>query len=402
VSIYDLAIIGGGPGGLTAGIYGSRAKLNTVIFEKAIPGGQAYTTRELVNYPAFPGGTTGPDLTQKMQEHAREFGTEIIKEEIVDLQIDDEIKILVTGKGNEYKVKTIILAPGAEPRLLNIQGEQEFKGNGVSYCATCDAEFYEDQTVVVVGNGDAAIEEAIYLAKFAQKVIVIVIHDQGIVDCNKFSAERAFNNSKIEFVWNSVLSKINGKDEVSGAVIKNLKTGELSVLSCEGVFIYIGIVPRTDFLKGKIKLDEKGYIITNEKMETSAAGVYAIGDARAKYLRQVVTAANDGAIAAVSAERYILEEEAFKEQIQNANQTVVLAFWSPLSEVSINKLVLLDKLILERKCNMKLVKVDISRNQRIASKYNVEKIPAIFLLDNKGQITQDWSEELIENLKLPK
>ncbi|MCL4441942.1 MAG: FAD-dependent oxidoreductase, partial [Firmicutes bacterium] len=200
--VYDLVIIGGGPAGLAAGIYGARAKLKTVILEKSVVGGQAFTTREIVNYPGFFSGTTGPDLMATMADHAKGFGAEIIKEEVVEVELEGEEKRIKTKKGNQYQAKAVIIATGSQPRSLNIPGERELRGKGVSYCATCDAEFYEDLPVVVVGNGDAAIEEAMYITKYASKVTVIVIHDEGIVDCNRASAEKAFKNEKIEFVWN--------------------------------------------------------------------------------------------------------------------------------------------------------------------------------------------------------
>jgi len=258
----------------------------------------------------------------------------------------------------------------------------------VSYCATCDAEFYEDLTVVVVGNGDAAIEEAIYITKYASKVIVIVIHDEGIVDCNKASAEKAFKNPKIEFVWNSVLAEIKGKENVEAVVVKNLKTGELTEVKAEGVFIYVGMVPETEFLKGKVELDQRGYIPTNEMMETNIDGVCAAGDARVKYLRQVVTAASDGAVAAVTLERYLAEEDDFKENVLNADKPVLLAFWSPADEESIEAVARLEQTVAESGDKVKLVKVDMSRKKRIARRYNVTEVPAALLL-KEGKVVRN-------------
>ncbi|NLI13472.1 MAG: FAD-dependent oxidoreductase, partial [Peptococcaceae bacterium] len=275
-----------------------------------------------------------------------------------------------------------------QPRLLNIPGEKKLRGSGVSYCATCDAEFYEDLTVVVVGNGDAAIEEAIYITKYASKVIVIVIHDEGIVDCNKASAEKAFKNPKIEFVWNSVLAEIKGKENVEAVVVKNLKTGELTEVKAEGVFIYVGMVPETEFLKGKVELDQRGYIPTNEMMETNIDGVCAAGDARVKYLRQVVTAANDGAVAAVTLERYLAEEDDFKENVLNADKPVLLAFWSPADEESIEAVARLEQTVAESGDKVKLVKVDMSRKKRIARRYNVTEVPAALLL-KEGKVVRN-------------
>jgi thioredoxin-disulfide reductase len=305
--VYDILIVGGGPGGMAAAIYGSRSRLNTGILEKGKLGGQAATTDELENYPGFSRGTTGPDLMEKMAEHAISFGTEIIPEEVVELDLDEKIKRVKTRSGHEYQSNALILATGSEPKSLKIKGELSHRGKGVSYCATCDADFFEELDVVVVGNGDAAVEEAIYLTKFAETVTIIVRRDEGNLRCNKTSAERAFANPKIKWVWNSVLEEIKGDGLVDSVVIKNIKNGELSEMETNGVFFFVGTVPRTNLLQGKVDLDEQGYIITNDLMETSESGVYAVGDVRSKYLRQVVTATSDGAIAAVAAEKYLAE-----------------------------------------------------------------------------------------------
>lgn len=380
MSFYDLVIIGGGPSGLSAGIYGARARLKTAIIEKGAVGGQAFTTREIVNFPGFQ-STTGPELMAKLAEHAKSFGAEILREEVVSVDFTGEVKQIYTKKGRTYQARAIILAPGAQPRLLNIPGERQFRGNGVSYCATCDAEFYKNQDVVVVGNGDAAIEEAMFITKFASKVTIIVIHDEGIVDCNKASAERAFNNPKIEFIWNSVLEEIKGNLEVEAVVVKNLKTGELTELPSYGVFIYVGMIPGTGFLEGCVNLDERGYIIVSDSMETSCDGVFAAGDARVKGLRQIVTAANDGAIAAVTAERYIEEENSFKQEVMESNTPVLMAFWNPIVPDCLSLISKLEKLpdIVQKK--IKLVKVDVSRKKRLAQKYDVKEIPALVLIN---------------------
>ena len=196
---YDLVIIGGGPAGLTAGIYGARARLRTAILEKSVVGGQAFTTREIVNFPGFLGETTGPDLVTAFANHAKQFGSEIIKDEVVDLELEGENKLIKLKMGGQLRARAVIMAVGSQPRLLNIPGERRLRGQGVSYCATCDAEFYEDLHVIVVGNGDAAIEEAIFITKYASKVTILVIHDEGIVDCNKASAEQAFRNQCRQF-----------------------------------------------------------------------------------------------------------------------------------------------------------------------------------------------------------
>ncbi|MGI6066390.1 MAG: thioredoxin-disulfide reductase [Bacillota bacterium] len=380
--IYDLLIVGGGPAGLAAGIYGSRSRLKTAILQKGKPGGQAATTSDLENYPGFSRGTTGPQLMGHMAKHAESFGTEILSEIVVDMELDGDIKKLKGKSGKEYQAKTVILAPGAQPRSLNIKGEHAFRGKGVSYCATCDADFFEELDIVVVGNGDAAIEEAMYLTKFAETVTIIVIHDEGILDCNKASAELAFANPKIKWVWNSVLHEIKGDGLVESVMIKNIKTGELSEMQTNGVFFFVGTVPNTEILKGKVDLNEHGYIITNNLMETSVSGVYAAGDAREKYLRQVITAASDGAIAAVAAEKYLAEEEGFKERVLNAKEPLMVVFWAPQNEESIAAVSTLEKIVGTKEGNVKLVKIDTYRNQRVAKRYDVSVIPSVLFFQN--------------------
>jgi len=321
--VYDILIVGAGPGGLTAGIYGSRGRLKTAVLEKGRPGGQAATTMEMENYPGFYQHTTGPDVMDQFLAHAKHFGTVVLKGQVTDLELEGEIKRVITKTGETYEARTVILSPGAQPRTLGVKGEGPLRGKGVSYCATCDADFFEDLDVVVVGNGDAAIEEAVYLTKVAESVTVIVIHDEGVLDCNKMSAEKAMSKPKIKWIWNSVLDEIIGEELVEGVKVKNIKTDEISDLDVNGVFVFIGSVPNTDFLQGKVAMDKWGYIITNDKMETDIPGVYAVGDARVKYLRQVVTAAADGAIAAVTAERYLeghVEGRVTPELLQKLNK----------------------------------------------------------------------------------
>ena len=383
--IYDIVIVGAGPGGLAAGIYGSRSRLKTIILQKGRPGGQAATTEDLENYPGFGRGTTGPQLMQAMADHAESFGTEIVRDEVIDVDLEGEIKRIKTKSGKEYQAKIVILALGAEPRMLNIKGENKFRGKGVSYCATCDADFFEELDVVVVGNGDAAVEEAMYLTKFAESVTIIVIHDEGILDCNKVSAEKAMANPRIKWVWSSVLEEVKGDGLVETILIRNIKTGEITEMPINGVFFFVGTLPKTELVKGKVELDEQGYIVTNDQMETSIPGVYAVGDCRVKYLRQVVTAASDGAIAAVAAEKYLAEEEGFKQQVLDAEEPVMVAFWAPQIEESITLLSELEKWLEEYGNGTRLVKIDTYRNQRLVKRYAVDEIPTV-LLFHKGEL----------------
>ena len=303
--IYDAIIIGGGPAGLTAGIYLSRARMDTLLIEKALPGGQAILTEIIENYPGFPHGIAGPELMQKMEEQAVRFGLKIEYGEVEEVKIkEDKIKI-VRINNQEYKTLTIILASGAEASKLEVPGEEELRGRGVSYCATCDAPFFKHQKIVVVGGGDTAIEEALYLTKFVWEVTII--HRRDRLRATKILQERVFANEKINFTWDSVVTKVLGNEKVEGILIQNKKTGEEKEIPCQGVFVFVGNVPNSKFLNELIKLDQKGYILTDDNMMTSQEGIYACGDVRKKILRQVITACGEGATAAFAAQKYIEE-----------------------------------------------------------------------------------------------
>jgi thioredoxin reductase (NADPH) len=300
--VWDVIIIGGGPAGLAAGLYASRAKLKTLMLEKLLIGGQAATTWEVENYPGFADKVNGPDLTKSMEEQAKRFGLEIKHEETLEVSVDGGIKTVKTDSST-YNCKTIILACGAEPRKTGVKGEDELRGKGVSYCATCDGAFFEDAVVMVVGGGDTAIGEALFLTRFASKVIVV--HRRDELRATQVLRDRALNHEKLEFMWDSVIKEIKGDAFVEKVVVENVKTKATSEVAVEGVFVAIGQVPSTGFLKGIVDMDERGYVITNDKMETNVQGVFAAGDMRQKPLRQIVTAVSDGAVAAVSAEHYI-------------------------------------------------------------------------------------------------
>lgn len=399
--IYDILVVGGGPGGLAAGIYGSRSRLKTAVLEKGNPGGQAATTSEMENYPGTFGGSSGPGLMKQFADHAKHFGTEILRGVAVDVDFSGAIKTVTTKTGDVLRAHCVILAPGAEPRTLNIKGEGKLRGKGVSYCATCDADFFEELDVVVVGNGDAAIEEAMYLTRFANEVTIIVIHAEGVLDCNRASAEKAFENEKIKWVWNSVLESIEGDELVESVTIKNIVTGEMTEKEVNGVFFFVGTTPKTDFVKGKVALDERGYIITNEKMETNVPGVYAVGDARQTYLRQVITAAADGAVAAVAAEKHLAEMESFRTQVLDRKEPVLLAFWAPQVEESIAAIGMLETIVAARGGSVSLAKMDTYRNQKTADSYGVDAIPSVLLFDQgqvKGRLSGSFTQEDIDAL----
>ncbi len=299
---YDVIILGGGPAGLTAGIYTSRARLSTLLVEHALIGGQMATTEQIENYPGFPLGIGGDELSRQMEEQARRFGADIVNREIVDVQIKEELKEIKTAEAT-YVCKALIVCTGAEYRKLGIPGEKEFRGRGVSYCATCDGAFFRDSKVVVVGGGDSALTEAIFLTKFAKELTII--HRRDALRATKIYQERAFANSKIKFLWESVVHEIKGDQIVKSILVRNVRSGKLTEFETEGVFLFVGLEPRTEFLRGRLQLDEGGYIITDENCETSVKGVLAAGDCRKKTLRQIATAVGDGATAAFAAERYL-------------------------------------------------------------------------------------------------
>ena len=303
MSTYDTIIIGGGPAGLSAGIYAMRSRLNTVMVEKFMPGGQMMITDFVENYPGFPAGIGGPDLSMEMEKQARSLGLEILSTEVLSVDIAGKEKIVVTADG-ELRAPTVILAPGATPRTLGVPGEGKFLGRGVSTCATCDGAFFRDKEIAVIGGGNTAIQDSVFLTRFASKVTII--HRRDALRATKILQERAFKNPKLEIVWDSVVEDIHGNGKVEGITLRNVKDDSTKVLPIDGVFVLIGTVPNTEFLRGSsIVLDPDGYILTNEEMQTNVQGVYAAGDCRRKFLRQMVTAASDGAIAAVAAEHYI-------------------------------------------------------------------------------------------------
>ncbi|MGF1682282.1 thioredoxin-disulfide reductase [Photobacterium minamisatsumaniensis] len=380
--LYDVIIIGGGAGGMSAGVYAARGKMKTLILEdKRNTGGQAATTSEMENYPGIV-EATGPQLMDMFREHCNKFGVEFARGLVSEITIADDgfIKTLKTNKGEEYQAKSIIVATGATPRILGITGESEFRGKGVSYCATCDADFYEELDVVVVGSGNTAVEESVFLTKFVNKVTMVVLHDQGILDADRTAQEQAFANDKIEFVWNSVVEEICGDELVNGVKLKNLKTGEITELATDGVFMFVGTVPKTDFIKEQVALTPQGYVLTNEKQETNVPGIFAVGDVTDKFLRQVVTAAGDGAVAAVAADRYIEEEENWRKSVSEFGGTAMVAFWNPLSKESLE---VINQLELNCKDNpdQRVVTIDTYKSQNIASRFSVSEVPVVIRFD---------------------
>ena len=308
--IFDIIILGGGPAGFSSAIYAARGAVSTAIVDINMLGGQPSNYLELENYPGFQ-LVGGYDLMEKFEEHADKFGVE--KFPMQEITKIDLAKKKIYTKEYEFSAKSIIIATGAQPMKLGVKGENEFVGRGVSYCAVCDGAFYKDKIVAVVGGGNSAIEEAMYLTKFAKKVYVI--HRRDKLRADKILQEKAFKNQKIEFIWNSIVLEIQGENTVKSIILKNLQTDKISELKIDGIFPYIGISPNTELFSGQLEQDKYGFIQTDTTMATSVDGVYAIGDVRNTPLRQVVTAASDGAIGATYALRYIEQTEEIEAKL---------------------------------------------------------------------------------------
>lgn len=308
--LYDVIVLGAGPAGLTAGLYAGRSRLKTLIIEKGQDGGQIAITNEIENYPGQElEGESGPSLIARMTAQAAKFGAERVSDQIKSVDLSGDIKKLVGTKG-VYEAKTVILATGAFPRPIGCKNEGKFVGKGISFCATCDAAFFEDFEVYVVGGGDAAVEEAMYLTKFARKVTII--HRRNELRAAKSIQEKAFKNPKLHFMWDTVVDEVDGDELMNKMIVKNTKTGELTTIEADpddgifGLFGFIGLLPNTGLFEGQIDM-ENGYVLTDDNMHTNLPGVFAAGDLRKKSLRQVVTAAADGAIAAMQAEKYLAD-----------------------------------------------------------------------------------------------
>lgn len=303
--IADVIIIGGGPAGLTAGLYAARGGLSTLCIERISAGGQLAQTNEIENYPGFPEGVEGWKLAYDMQKQAERFGMRLASDDIVKLDLADATKKLTAASGNEYAARAVIVATGARPRKLGIPGEQEFSGHGVSYCATCDGNFFKDKVAVVVGGGNTAAGDALYLARICKKVYLV--HRRDSLRATRVYHNHLMEAENIEICWNTTPERILGEEEgaVYGLEVKNQQTGETSVIDCAAVFVAVGLMPNTEFLYGTITTDDGGYVVADDRCETPIPGVYAAGDVRSKFLHQVVTAVADGAQAAESAAEYL-------------------------------------------------------------------------------------------------
>lgn len=377
VEQYDVVIIGGGAAGLTAAIYCGRARLNTLLIEKSLIGGLATYTNEIENYPGFPEGTTGLGLMELFHKQAKKFGVKIKLTDVKGVKLEGETKIVETFRTN-YEAKVVIVSTGGKPRLTGAKGEESYLyDKGISFCATCDAARNTGKDVLVIGSGDAAIEEGMFLTKFANKVIVSVIHDTGKMDCNQIAREQALSNPKMEFMWNTVVDEFVGEEHLDTVMLKNLKTNERIPVKVDSCFLFIGYLPNTEIFKGILEMNRGGYLITNEKMETNVEGVFAVGDVRDKFLKQVATAVGDGAVAGYGAEKYIAESETFHSQIMRDDKPGLVYVYNAIDPVCREYLTLMEKIEAEYGDKVRVTKVDIYKSAGIANRLGVPQVPCV-------------------------
>jgi thioredoxin reductase (NADPH) len=380
VENYDVIIIGGGAGGLTAGLYCGRARLKTLLIEKSLVGGLATYTNEIENYPGFPDGTTGIGLMKLFETQTKKFGVKFKLTDVKSVDLTGKEKIVETFR-NIYKAKVVIIASGGRPRITGAENEEKYLfDKGISFCATCDAAANTDKTVVVIGSGDAAIEEGMFLTKFAKKVIVSVMHDEGIMDCNEIAKDAALNNEKMEFMWNTVPASFEGGDQLEKVVLKNVKTDELLPIECDTCFEFIGYIPNTEIFEGQIDMTDRKYVLANEKMETNLLGVYAVGDVVEKFLKQVATAVGDGAIAGFASEKYIAESEIFEEQILTDDLSIAYIY-NAIDATSRNYLPVIEQVELEK--SIKVNRIDVYKSTGLADRMGITDFPSVVLVKNK-------------------
>ncbi|WP_055668970.1 FAD-dependent oxidoreductase [Desnuesiella massiliensis] len=398
---YDVVIIGGGASGLTSAIYCGRAKLKTLLIEKSLVGGLATYTNEIANYPGFPEGTTGTELMNLFHKQAKNFGVDFKLTDVKATNLEGKDKLVETFRVI-YHAKTVVISTGGKPRLTKALNEEKFLyDKGISFCATCDAAYYTDKTVMIIGSGDAAIEEGMFLTKFAKKVIVSVIHDEGIMDANKIAQDQALKNPKMEFVWNSMVNSFEGEERLNKVVLKNVKTGDMIPVDVDGCFLFIGYVPNTEIFKNQLDLTPQGYIKTNEKMETNIEGVFAVGDVRDKFLKQVATAVGDGAIAGVGAEKYMAESEIFEEEIMQKEKLGLIYLWSPIDEKSREMLKIIEEVEAEMAATLKVNKIDVYKNASLAQRLGTVEAPSVVYTRNGEIVSKDNNiskDEILEML----
>ena len=388
VEYYDVVVIGGGPGGMTAALYAGRARLKTLLIEKSLIGGMATYTSEIENYPGFIEPIGGIELMELFNKQFRRFGVDVKLTDVRSVTVDCDKRIVSTFR-TDYVAKSVIIATGNKPRLTGAKGEEQFLNDkGISFCATCDAARNEGKRILVIGSGDAAIEEGMFLTKFAREVIVSVIHDEGIMDANKVAQEKAMANLKMKFLWNTVVDSFEGEDMLKTVNLKNLKTGEIVPVEIDSCFLFIGYIPNTKIFEGLIDMSKRGYIKTNEDMETSVNGIFAVGDCRKKTLRQVATSVGDGAIAGYMAEKYVEELKYVQKEIFSAKGLVFAYVYNAIEVIDREFLGRIEQALKEFKEKIQLRRIDVYKSDRIACRLSCTKTPSLIVMKD-GEVIEN-------------
>lgn len=391
---YDVVIIGGGAAGLTAGIYCGRARLKTLLIEKSLVGGLATYTAEIENYPGFPEGRGGTELMNLFHQQAKRFGVKFKLTDVRGVKLSGDTKVVETFR-TDYHCKVVIVATGGKPRLTGAKNEDLYLyDKGISFCATCDAAANTGKTVMVIGSGDAAIEEGMFLTRFADKVMVSVMHDEGIMDCNEIAKNQAFANPKMEFIWNTTVDEFKGDGHLDAVALKNVKTNEVTDYKVDTCFLFIGYLPNTEIFKDQLDMNRAGYLLVNERMETNMHGVYAAGDVCEKFLKQVATAVGDGAIAGYAAEKYITESEIVEQQILCGGKPRVVYVWNAVDQKSRDLLPVFEQLEEEHGDDVEVVRVDTYKSNGIARMLNAPDSPCALVVKDGKVVDTLQGEEL--------
>lgn len=387
VENYDVIIIGGGPAGLSAAIYAGRARLKTLLLEKALVGGLATYTNEIANYPGFPDNPKGETITDLMKNQAKNLGVTFKLTAVTSVDLKGEEKVVETFR-NKFLAKVIIIATGGRPRTTGGKNEENYLfDKGISFCATCDAASNTGKHVVVIGSGDAAIEEGMFLTKFASKVTVSVMHEEGKMDCNEIAKAAALANPKMAFVWNTVVDGFEGEGHLKTVILRNVKTGELIPVDCDNCFEFIGYLPNSELFENQLPLTRQKYITVNNKMETGIEGVLAVGDITDKYLKQIATAVGDGAVAGTVAERYIAEKNIFDNQIMQKEKTGLIYVYNAIDCDARNFLAEVEAIEKSANGSLAVSRIDTYKSNGLALKLELESVPAA-VVTKEGKIVQ--------------